>query len=275
MNKMTAMKRNMRRERMTKKAIAMLAYMVLFIVIGLLVIENRDLKNEIAELTTEYEQELIKVSKDYESVIDSKNCEIEERDLKIVSLGRTINNLGEVINEIDDQITEVANINKEYVDELTTLRNRSELYDKYEYAIMYDGERTELTYAEIELGEQLMHEKGIDPNLMFGTIMVESRANPDAVNSKSGATGYGQFLNSTARWVWTDLMGNKNYYSDIRKNGEANIQMMAEYYDYLYSVNNSTLKVVKCYSGNETDEGASEYLAKVNNFTKKVGVTLN
>lgn len=275
MNKMTAMKRNMRRERIIKKAIAMLAYMILFVVIGLLVVENRGLKQEIAELTIEHEQVLAEVSENYETIIDTKNSEICEKNQTIISLGRTIDHLGEVINDVDDQITEVANINKEYVDELTMLRNRSELYDKYEYAIIDNGERTELTYAEIELGEQLMHEKGIDPNLMFGTIMVESRANPKAVNASSGATGYGQFLNSTARWVWTDLMGNKNYYSDLRKNGEVNIQMMAEYYDYLYSVNNNTFKVVKCYSGNKTDEGASEYLAKVNNFTRKVGVTLN
>ena len=96
----------------------------------------------------------------------------------------------------------------------------------------------------------------------------------NAVNKESGATGYGQFLDSTARWVWTKLMGNDNYYSDIRKDGMTNIQMMAEYYDYLYGEYNSTFKVVKQYSGNSTNEGTSKYLAKVNKFIKTVGAVL-
>ena len=275
MNKNSVMRRNMRREKITKVIISLLTYIILFSIIGLLVIENKELKQEIARINIKHFKETVQMMHEYESVIDSKNIEIQDKNDKIVSLGRTIDHMGEIINNVDEQLVVVSSMNKEYVDELNTLRNRSELYDKYEYAIIDNGERTELTYAEIELGEQLMNEKGIDPNLMFGTIMVESRANPDAVNRKSGATGYGQFLNSTAKWVWTDLMGNSNYYSDLRKDGTANIQMMAEYYDYLYSVNNNTFKVVKCYSGNSTDKGTSAYLAKVNNFTKKVGVILN
>ena len=264
MNKKSIMRRKMRREKIAKNSIILLLYMSLFIVIGLLVNENRELK-----------QEIIRVSEDYENIIEAKNYDIEEREIDIASLSRTINHLGEVINEMDDQIVQVSNTNKEYVDELNMLRNRSELYDKYEYAILYKGERTELTYEQIALGEQLMTEKGLDPNLMFGTIMVESKGNPNVVNKISGATGYGQFLNSTARWVWTDLMGNKNYHSDLRKDGTINIQMMAEYYDYLYSKNKSTFKVVKSYSGNDTDVGTSQYLAKVNKYTRQVGVTFN
>lgn len=264
MIKRSLMRRKMRRERIIKNSIILLLYMSLFIVIGLLVNENRELK-----------QEIVRVSEEYENIIEAKNCDIEEREIDIASLNRTINHLGEVINEMDDQIVQISNINKGYVDELNMLRNRSELYDKYEYAILYKGERTDLTYAEIELGEQLMIEKGLDPNLMFGTIMVESKGKTDIVNKTSGATGYGQFLNSTARWVWTDLMGNKNYHSDLRKDGTANIQMMAEYYDYLYSKNKSTFKVVKSYSGNDTNEGTSQYLAEVNKYTRQVGVTFN
>ena len=117
--------------------------------------------------------------------------------------------------------------------------------------------------------------KGYDPHLMFGTIMVESRAQSDAVNISSGAMGYGQFLNSTAEWVWTDILGNNTYYSDIRKDGKSNIQMMAAYYDYLYTETGSTFNVAKCYSGNTTNEGTSEYIAKVNSFISTVGAVLN
>lgn len=223
--------------------------LALCITIGCLAKENNDLK--------------VTVSKNNE-ILKNKNDEI-------VKLTFENQELCNIIDDIDDQIEEVEEVNKSYVDELNELRTRSELYDKYEYAIAYGDERTELTYEEIQYGEDLMLAKGLNPHLMFGTIMVESNGKPDAVNSESGATGYGQFLNYTAEWVWTKLLGNSTYNSNIRKDGKANIQMMAEYYDYLYAEHGSTFKVVKQYSGNSTNVGAAQYLAKVNSFTKKVG----
>lgn len=205
---------------------------------------------------------------------DKLRASLQEKDAIIADLNYAIDDLSTVVQETDRQLRQVSNVNKSYVDELNTLRNRAELYDKYEYAIIYAGQRTALTYEEITLGEQLMLDKGYDPDLMFGSIMVESNANPNAVNKDSGATGYGQFLDSTAKWVWTDMLGNSTYYSDIRKDGKANILMMATYYDYLYSVTGSTFEVVKCYSGNSTDEGTRRYIARVNKFINQVGAKL-
>lgn len=187
-----------------------------------------------------------------------------------------INELNDVIDNQDAQLVSLSETNQSMVDELNQLRTRAELYNKYEYAILDEnGKRTELTYEEIELGESLMLEKGYDPHLMMGTIMVESHGNPNAVNASSGATGYGQFLNSTAKWVWTKLMGNQDYHSDIRKDGESNIRMMVEYYDYLYNTVGNTFSVIKSYSGNETNEGAAGYLREINKHTNRVGVTVN
>ena len=256
-NTQTAMKIRRRREKQVKMAIHLAMYFALLMVIGFLSKENYALRSSIDETINEY------------------NTVISQKDNDIIKLNFTINDLNNIINKLYAQIKDVAAVNESYVDELNMLRSRSELYDKYEYAIINNGNRTELTYEEIELGEELMVAKGYDPNLMFGSIMVESNANPNAVNKSSGATGYGQFLDSTARWVWTKIMGNDSYYSDIRKDGKSNIQMMAAYYDYLYSVTGNTFKVVKCYSGNSTDEGTRRYIARVNKFINKVGATLN
>lgn len=254
----TKMRKMQRKEIFVKRLTTLFIYTCLILTIVFLSKENKELK-----VAVDAQQQL------YESTIFEKNYEI-------ANLNYKIDGLEEVVNELDEQISNVSEVNKSYVDELNYLRSREELYDKYEYAIMYDGKRTELKYEEIQYGEELMLAKGHNPNLMFGSIMVESRANPVAVNKESGATGYGQFLDSTAKWVWTKLIGNNSYYSDIRKDGKANIQMMAEYYDYLYGMyGNNTLKVVKHYSGNSTYEGASTYLAKVNSFTRKVGEVIN
>ncbi len=215
------------------------------------------------------------IIKEYNNLRAELNYTITIQQEEIKEKDKTINELKSIISSQDEQLLEVSNINKSYVDELNELRSRSELYDKYSYAIINEcNERTELTYSEIKLGEQLMAEKGYDPNLMFGTIMVESGGNPLAINEDSGATGYGQFLNSTAEFVWTNLLGNDTYNPEIMKDGKSNIKMMAEYYDYLYSTNGSTFKVIKQYSGNITDEGAMNYLAKINNYTQKVGIII-
>lgn len=218
---------------------------------------------------------LVKENQNLNLVVSKNNEVLTEKNNKIMELTFENNELHIIIDEIDDQIKEVETVNKSYVDELNELRNRSELYDKYEYAIVYGGERTELTYEEIQYGEDLMVARGHNPHLMFGSIMVESSGKTTAVNASSGATGYGQFLDSTAKWVWTKLLGNRTYSSSIRKDGMKNILMMAEYYDYLYNEKGSTFKVIKQYSGNSTDAGAAQYLAKINSFTKKVGEVIN
>lgn len=211
----------------------------------------------------------------YQDINNQLHDTLKEQNVLIEDQNKTIEDLLYVISEQDMQLQQVSETNKSYVDELTELRSRSELYDKYSYAIINESnQRTLLTYEEIKLGEQLMLEKGYDPNLMFGTIMVESGGDPNAVNSESGATGYGQFLDSTAEFVWLDLLDNEWYSSEIMKDGESNIKMMAEYYEYLYNTKGNTFQVIKQYSGNITDEGAAQYLAKINNYTQQVGVII-
>jgi hypothetical protein len=197
-----------------------------------------------------------------------------EKDSEIKILELTVNSLRNVVNELNEQITDVSEVNRTYVDELNTFRKREELYDKYEYAIMAANKRTDLTYEEVQYGEELMASKGLNPHLMFGSIMVESTGRVAALNQSSGATGYGQFLDSTASWIWKDMLGNKTYHSDIRKDGKSNILMMATYYDYLYPIVGNTFKVVKCYSGNSTDEGTASYIKRINDYTSTVGVII-
>lgn len=262
------MKKQIRKSNKLKKALKKFiligSYVVLFSIIGSLMEQTEKMNNELQVMEDSMK----------DVVIEYTNA-INQKDKQIQSLNTVVSDLRLTIEDLDLQTMELAKTNQSYVDELTEFREREELYDKYEYAIMDEGRRTDLKYAEIKLGEQLMVEKGHDPHLMFGSIMVESNANPLAVNKGSGATGYGQFLNSSAKWVWTTLMGNSGYYPDLRKDGEANIRMMATYYDYLYRTQGSTLNVIKYYSGNSTYEGALKYLARVNKYTSKVGVVID
>lgn len=242
----------MKKYRKSNIILKILFTLSLIINVGLILLNNQIVKTN---------EELVIVNEDLVSINEEKEIQIQ--------------NLGSIIDNLDSQLENISGVNKSYVDELNELRSRSELYDKYEYAIMTEqGIRTELKYEEVKLGDKLMAEKGYNPHLLFGTIMVESSANPEAVNEISDATGYGQFLDSTAEFVWNDLLGYGGYYSEIRKDGPSNILMMAEYYDYLYSTKGSTFEVIKQYSGNITNEGAYRYLSKINDYTQQVGVVI-
>ena len=122
----------------------------------------------------------------YENKISSLTEQVSQKESDIYSLKLTINSLRNVIIELNDQVDEVSQVNRSYVDELNMFRSREELYDKYEYAIICAGERTDLTYEEVQYAEELMLAEGLKPHLLIGSIMVESTANPVAVNKQSG-----------------------------------------------------------------------------------------
>ena len=242
-----------RNQKVSDTLMRILVYTIPFALMTILVVRNNELTQQLQE----------------------KENIISEKEIEIYQLNLNINALHNVIADLDEQLEHVSKVNESYVDELNTFREREELYDKYEYALVSNEKRTELTYEEVKYGEELMLANNLNPHLMFGSIMVESNANRTAVNTRSGAAGYGQFLDSTARWLWVDVLGNETYDSNIRKDGKTNILMMATYYNYLYPVTNwNTFKVIKRYSGNTTNEGTASYIRKINNYTSTVGVKI-
>lgn len=254
------------RERLSKKQ---LIITLLLFTCSILVLVCLSLVFKIHDMKYDYDH----MSSSYTYLQNDKDFAIKESSRK----DNTIENLKSVIKQQDTQLSHISEINKAYVDELNFLYGRKELFDKYEYAVINEvGDRTCLTYEQIKLGQDLMLENGYDPNLLLGTIMVESGGDPSRVNEESGATGLGQFLDESAEFVWCDLMGNDYYDPEIRKDAESNIKMMACYYDYLYKQEyGDTFNVIKRYSGNVTDWGTSQYIQRINNFTSKVGVLIS
>ena len=250
--KHTTLRRKRRKEAIRRTILPMIPCLMCLVVIWCMAMKIEYQENKIGQL--------------------SEN--ISEKESEVYILNLTIDSLHNVVNELNEQLENVSSVNKSYVDELNTFRHREELYDKYEYAIIAGDNRTDLTYEEIQYGEELMAANGLNPHLMFGSIMVESTGKVTALNKSSGATGYGQFLDITAEWIWTDMLGNETYHSDIRKDGKSNILMMATYYDYLYPIVKDTFNVVKCYSGNSPDEGTATYIKRINDYTSTVGVII-
>lgn len=156
---------------------------------------------------------------------------------------------------------------------LKELEVRKELYDKYEYILMYNNERTDLTYDELQFGIEEMDKRGINPHLLTGVIYLESKGRRDCANSKSTARGYGQFIAGTGKWVYEQRFKRGTYNHDMAFDGYLNIEMCAEYLGYLMDKNNgSVMNTLLDYNGREL---GSVYYNIVNNIIKTSNIDLN
>lgn len=204
--------------------------------------QNEELSSDMANMTANHNETLA----GYTSTITGLNT-------KIVKSNQTIDTLNAQVETLVKDNKSLADEYDELYKKYKVFEEREELYDKYDYVVKYGGKRTDVTYDQIKLGEKLMLEKGYNPDILFSIMMVESRGKEAAVNKRSRATGYGQFIPGTGKFVYEDLLGNgKGTYthSKMATNGNTNIQMMVSYLDYLFTRNNNNLnRSMSNYSG--------------------------
>lgn len=181
-----------------------------------------------------------------------------------------------VIDGLDKQNASLLKENKKIAKELDTFKQREELYDKYEYAIYNKaGKRTDLTYDQIKTGDQLMKEKGMDPNVLFGILMAESGGVETASNSTSTARGYGQLLAGTGKFVYENLQGHAkgSYNHSYAYNGDMNIVMMIDLLDYFKNDKDYSLhKTIQSYRGLQD---VACYERTINSYISKSGNSLD
>lgn len=228
--------------------------------ISVLEAENVRLRNTVFTLLNEQDQ----IEIQYNSTITKLESNIENSNDVIDTLSE----------EVELLISDNRNLAKQYdevLSEYNKLSLREELYDKYEYVVTYGGERTDVTYDQIKFGEELMVEKNYDPNILFSIIMVESRGKEAAKNKKSSATGYGQFIKGTGKYVYEALLGNGEgtYNHPVTAiDGDTNIEMMVTYLDHLFTkTNNNFTKSISIYSGRGS-VGTKLYISWMNGFTR-------
>lgn len=226
----------------------------------------------------------------YSSMADEKINTLQQENAK---LNRTISSANfvatsqkdsnEELKKIIDEMTvqqkklikdnkSLNKTNNKYLKTIKEFNKRKELFDKYEYAIITDGYRTDLTYDQIKTGEELMEEKGYDPNLLFGIIMVESSATEDMTSSISTARGYGQILKGTGEFIYTNLMGNSSYNHNYAFNGLLNIEMMTEYLNYLIQRGDNDLyKAIQGYRGKQN---VQPYIKGIDKYINQSGTSI-
>jgi hypothetical protein len=107
--------------------------------------------------------------------------------------------------------------------------------------------KTGLTIALINHIYTLCAEKEIPPELLLALIETESDFDPNAVNERSGATGLGQFLPSTAEWIAS--INDLPYSYDLLKDPYYNVELMILYLDHLYKREQDWRTVLSLYVG--------------------------
>ena len=173
-----------------------------------------------------------------------------------------------------EQEAEAARIKAEQeAQEAAAVAYRSSILNQYNW-VQHDesGNVNDMTDDLVIYTYELCDSYDIDPALVFGMIMVESRGFSDNRNGSSGAAGLGQFLSSTARIVYEDFLGNGrgSYDHNVTPyDPYTGVTMMVTYLNYLYNRHGDTMTVLESYSGNKTYSGTLGYYNKVISWAGK------
>lgn len=152
--------------------------------------------------------------------------------------------------------------------------NSQSLLDKYSYAL-YDsgGRRNDINEYLLGVLEETCAVYGISPHLVLGVIMTESEGHANAKNRSSTATGFGQILKGTGKYVYEDLMGHGKgtYNHNMAFDPETNIRMTATYLGNLVKQRGSVQRALQNYRGKSN---ISSYVSKINSHIGKAGLSV-
>ena len=254
-----------------------LIVIILFSSTCVLACKNNNLRKELTDSKTKYNKLASNYTKLYNvgTGLYSEYKKIEynySRDTETYKkLNSEIKDLMDTVTELDSQNKKLAKENKQMHKDLNKYEKRSELFNKYEYAIYHGKKRTSFTYSQLQLAENIMKEKGMDANLLLAIAMTESAGNEKSENSSSTAKGYGQFLSGTGKFVYEDLMKAGTYNHSYALNGSTNIKLMANYLEYLQKNRSSVYGMIESYRG---ISNCTKYMNKVNSYLIRGGTSL-
>ena len=178
--------------------------------------------------------------------------DLEEKNSEVVDimsrLAVTANTINEELNTLKEQYNTAAARLKE-------LEEREELYDKYDYALFYEGERTDVTYQRIKNVKEYCKDEGLSDDavgFVMSLVATESHGDASAENENSTAAGLGQLLYDTAKYIYEEEMGNGEgtYKYDLALNPDTNLEMVTAYVSYLTeNYGDNPIKVLNAYRG--------------------------
>ena len=155
------------------------------------------------------------------------------------------------------------------------LTEKMYLYDNYDYALINSaGKRTDITAEQLKLGTELMEKEGIDPDMLFSIIMIESTGREKSANKSSSARGYCQLISSTGYSMYKKLGYDPSEYNHEKMalDGTLNIRMGCKLIAILMDkYNGDVVKVLNSYTGKLNNA----YYNKFVNYLEKGGSSIS
>lgn len=227
---------------------------------------NLVVEEEIENIIMEEEVEPITIEKEIEPVTIMEKIEpIVLRDIRTSNPSRSVeyDAIMDKINSLDHDLEGVISDLEDLEDEVNIMVERHnhyrEMLNTYKHIPMPDADKLTV-FEECE-------KYFLSPSLVFSLIKVESTYNPKAYNPKSGASGYGQFLPSTARWVYEEKLGLGKFSNDKSFDPTINIKMTCWYLRYQINGHGGDVRAaLEFYGGCGDDaEFASQYTSSILN----------
>lgn len=228
--------------------------------------ESVELHNRYNDALQNNEELLVMVDNRNDNMAESL-VEIEELTTVMVSAGLPDSSFTgysqnvSSISAIDDYVMETSqNEIVEGVENLLT---------KYSAYTTFGGKKTDFTAELFYLLEVECAKYDLDPYVMIGIIMTESRGNSKAKNPGSTATGMCQLLRGTAKSVYEGALGHPkgSYNHDMAYDPALNIRMGVAYLGGLKQ-QYGLYRAIQKYRG-KTD--ISGYVNSINNYMRMSG----
>lgn len=221
---------------------------------------NNALVTNNVEVMMDYESQIQSIKEDQQLKEDNYEYLLSKYDEMMV----TIDELISISNQLDEQNKSLVESNQQYYEELEMFKEREELFNKYEWAMYNEQGRNDITFEQLSTLQELVADSEMnDENLILTIIMTESRGIEKAKSSKSTAKGYGQFLDSTSKFVYTDLLNKSGWSPNVSLDGDINLEMTVAYVEYLYKQNDGDLyALITNYRGLED----TDYLRKIDSY---------
>ena len=152
---------------------------------------------------------------------------------------------------------------------LELIRNKLEVISNWMNIRKELSDITGLSILDIDFLLKVSMERDIPPYLFLSIIEQESNFNPLNVNKTSGATGLGQFMPDTAKYI-AGVEG-VEYSYEMLFDIEYNIYLMGAYLEYLYKKHKDWILVLSYYGGYggvKRNKYIDRILSRSSNYTR-------
>ena len=142
-----------------------------------------------------------------------------------------------------------------------------EILKKYRYVIDRVNPSEGFTLGMLYYVDELCKNADINAHMVFAIFDIESDFDVDVKSAISSATGLGQVLASTGKFIYEGKMGNPkgSYSHEMAKNGYTNIEIVVTYLKYLKDTYGSISSMINSYSGDPSGGYYQKYLTQMRN----------